>query len=377
MNAYYGLVCILNYFIKMLSKEVKEGMEKQQYRIVGDHSAVKICGWTKKSIKDEGECYKYKFYGIDSSKCLQMTPSVICANRCLFCWRDYKAPISKEWKWGVDEPLKILEGCIKAHNKLLEGIKGYEKVNLEKYEGSKNIKHVALSLTGEALAYPKIDELIKEFHKKKISTFLVTNAQFPEKIKKLSPITQLYISLDSPTKELMKEVSVSLFSDYWERLNESLEILKGKNRTALRITLMKGINMEKVEEFIPLIEKSEPDFIEVKSYMFIGASRERMKKENMPLHEDVVDFSKKLEGILSDYEIVSEKISSRVVMLAHKKFKKNNEWFTWIDFENFFELVEIGEEFNSEDYMKKMPDEFVGLSGKGTKDRVDAKYRHQ
>jgi tRNA wybutosine-synthesizing protein 1 len=360
----------------MLSKDVKESMEKQQYRIVGEHSAVKVCRWTKNSIKDEGECYKHKFYGIDSSKCLQMTPSVVCANRCLFCWRDYKAPISKEWKWDVDDALKIIDGCVENHNKLLEGIKGYKNVNLEKYENSKNVKHVALSLTGEALAYPKVNELVKEFHKRKISTFLVTNAQFPEKIKELVPITQLYVSLDSPTKELMKEVSVSLFDDYWERLNQSLEVLRGKSRSALRITLMKGINMEKVKEFVGLIDKSEPDFIEVKSYMFIGASRERMKKENMLLHEEVVEFCKKLEGLLDDYEIVSEQISSRVVMLAHKKFKRGNEWWTWIDFDKFFELVESGE-FNSEDYMAKMPDEFVGLSGKGTKDRKDVRYRHQ
>ena len=135
--------------------------------------------------------------------------------------------------------------------------------------------------------------------------------------------------------------------------------------------------MEKVDEFFGLIEKAEPDFIEVKSYMFIGASRDRMKKENMPLHEDVVEFCKKLEKKLENYEIVSEQISSRVVMLAHKKFKRDGEWWTWIDFDKFFELVEKGEEFGAEDYMGKMPDENVGLSGKGTKDRKDPKYRHQ
>jgi len=62
----------------MLSKSAIETMEKQQYRIVGDnkHSAVKVCGWTKKMLKGEGGCYKLKFYGIMSHQCLQMTTSM-------------------------------------------------------------------------------------------------------------------------------------------------------------------------------------------------------------------------------------------------------------------------------------------------------------
>ena len=32
----------------MLSKTARDELEKQHYRIVGDHSAVKTCGWTKK-----------------------------------------------------------------------------------------------------------------------------------------------------------------------------------------------------------------------------------------------------------------------------------------------------------------------------------------
>ncbi len=49
---------------------VKEKLEKQQYRIAGSHSAVKTCTWLKHSLKGEGECYKSKFYGIDSHRCL-------------------------------------------------------------------------------------------------------------------------------------------------------------------------------------------------------------------------------------------------------------------------------------------------------------------
>lgn len=39
--------------------------------------------------------------------------------------------------------------------------------------------------------YPEINTLVDELHRRRISTFLVTNAQFPEKIKLLKPITQV------------------------------------------------------------------------------------------------------------------------------------------------------------------------------------------
>ena len=71
----------------MLTETAKQELEKQQYRVVGDHSAVKICGWTKNMIRGEGGCYKLKFYGIMSNQCMQMSTSISCANRCTFCWR--------------------------------------------------------------------------------------------------------------------------------------------------------------------------------------------------------------------------------------------------------------------------------------------------
>lgn len=52
-------------------------------------------------------------------------------------------------------------------------------------------RHRALSLVGEPIMYPEINTLVDELHQRRISTFLVTNAQFPDKIKLLRPITQV------------------------------------------------------------------------------------------------------------------------------------------------------------------------------------------
>src|SRR3989338_5903314 len=112
----------------MLTKAAAAELIKQQYRLIGNHSAVKTCGWTKKMIIGEGGCYKLTFYGIMSHQCMQMTTSMSCANRCTFCWRGYKAPVGREWEWQVDEPDMIFTQSLKAHHGLLTGLNGYNKV---------------------------------------------------------------------------------------------------------------------------------------------------------------------------------------------------------------------------------------------------------
>ncbi len=360
----------------MLTQESKKELERQKYKIVGSHSAVKICGWTKKAIRNEGFCYKQKFYGIMSHQCLQMSTSLSCANRCIFCWRGYKAPVAKEWCWYTDDPQKIFDESIKAQYLLLTGMKGYSNVNKKLYEESKNVKHVALSLTGEPIIYPRINELLQIFNKNGISTFIVTNAQYPEAIRNLAPVTQLYLSLDAAEKDDLKKIDRPLFSDYWKRLNKSLELCKEKRqRTCIRLTMVKHLNMEKEEKYAELIKKAEPDFIELKGYMLVGASREKLTMKNMPLHEEVVEFAKKLIVHLPDYEICSEHIPSRAVLIAHKKFKRNGKWHCWIDFKKWNELINSGKYFSAEDYSTLSLE--TGLSGKGTLDTMPEKKRKE
>jgi tRNA wybutosine-synthesizing protein 1 len=339
-----------------LSEDAKEHLKKQQYRVVGSHSVVKTCGWTKNMIKGIGGCYKLKFYGIMSNQCLQMSPSVSCANRCTFCWRDYKSPVSKEWKWQIDEPEFILNESLIAHHKLLEGYNQSGKSNQNLYDASKEVKHVALSLTGEPIIYPKINELIELFNKNKISTFLVTNAQYPDEIRNLAPVTQLYLSVDAPNKEMLKKIDNPLFKDYWERLLESLkEMSKKSQRTCIRLTIIKGVNDSNLEDYSKLINIGNPDFIEVKSYMHVGASRQRYTRANIARINDINKFAQELLKHLPDYEYVTDYKYSDVCLIAKKKFKIDNKWHTWIDFDKFNKLVNSGKEFTSLDYVRKTP----------------------
>lgn len=346
----------------MLTEEAKKRLEKQQYRVVGNHSAVKVCGWTKNMIKGMGGCYKLKFYGIMSHQCLQMTTSISCSNRCVFCWRDYKAPTSKTWKWKIDEPKMILEGSLNAQKKLLEGFGGNEKANAQAYNQSKDVKHVALSLTGEPIQYPRVNELIDDFHNRGISTFLVTNSQHDEEIKNLHEITQLYVSIDGPNKEILKEVDRPLNLDFWERFNRSLDNLsQKKGRTAIRITMIKGLNDIEPENYAKIIEKGDADIVEVKGYMHVGASQGRLKRENMPDHSEVLDFAKTILPYLNDYELISEHKPSRVVLLVKKIFKINGVWNTWIDFDKFFKLVKTNT-VDKLNYCKETPVNLLGFN---------------
>ncbi|MGM5483717.1 MAG: 4-demethylwyosine synthase TYW1 [Nanobdellota archaeon] len=318
-----------------INEKQKEELEKQQYRIVGEHSAVKVCGWTKNTITNKGFCYKYKFYGIRSHQCLQMTSSMFCASRCLFCWRGEKAPVSKTWYGPIDKPSFIVDESIKKQKSLLEGFKGNENANKKLVNQMNNTRHVALSLTGEAITYPEINNLLKEFHKKNISTFLVTNAQYPEEIESIENVTQLYLSIDAPDNKLFKKIDRPLFADYEKRIQKSLEALSKKNfRTCIRLTAIKNLNMCNLEGYKNLIEKGNPDFLEVKAYMHVGASKNLLEYENMPMMDEIKEFSKQLNELLENYEIIDEHIPSRVVLLAKKNMKDKQ----FINFKKFFKI---------------------------------------
>lgn len=56
--------------------------------------------------------------------------------------------------------------------------------------------------------YPQINELLNELHQRHISTFLVTNAQFPRQMENLTQVTQLYVSIDAADKTSLKDIGM-------------------------------------------------------------------------------------------------------------------------------------------------------------------------
>ena len=312
----------------MLPKNIKELLEKNQYRIVGKylHSAVQICRYTKRSLREEDVCWKEKFYGIKSHRCCQMSPAVMwCHNQCIHCWRPIELNLGT--KIGkIDEPKEIIEGIIEGRKKLLMGFKGKENINIKKFRESLNPTLFTLSLSGEATLYPKITELIKEIRKRKAISFLVTNGLEPEKIKELQEKnclpTQLILSMNSPNKKLYDEWHKSLKKDAWKKFNQTLKLMeKLKCRTTIQLTLVKDINMKKkyIKQYAKLIKKAEPMFIHIKAYASLGYSQQRINYKLMPTHQEIVVFSKELLKYLSGYKFLDEKNESRVVLLGKSK----------------------------------------------------------
>lgn len=301
-----------------LNKKQVEKLESSGYRFVGshNHAAAKICHWTKQSILDKGVCYKEKFYGIESHRCLQMAPAVPnCQQKCEFCWRDLSYT-QTQWEGEYDDPKTIIDEAVKAQNNLLCGFFGNDKANKEKLEESKTPTNAAISLAGEPMLYPEIDELIAEFNRRNFTTFVVSNGQCVDKLKNLeNEPYQLYLSLDAPTKKIYNDVCQPQISEGWDNLNQSLDTLASFNsRTCIRTTCVKGRNMTNPEKYAELIKKASPDFVEIKAYMCVGSSRHRLTPDNMPTFDEVKSFAQKI-GENCGKKIVNESEVRRVVLL--------------------------------------------------------------
>jgi len=298
----------------MIPPGLKKELVHQHYNLVGNHSAVKLCFWLRKSMRDGGFCYKQKFYGIQSHRCMQMTPWLFCSNSCEYCWRIVEKTRIKVDR--IDSPEEVIEGCIKGQRELISGFKGFEGANLKKWKEAQNPNNAAISLVGEPTLYPKLSGLIEEFHKRKFSTFLVTNGQFPEALGSISEPTNLYISLDAPDKASYKSIDKPSLKDFWERLNRSLELMDSFScRKVLRLTLVKGHNMKSPDKYAKLIHKASPDFVEAKGYVHVGESQKRLPRDAMPTHPEVKAFAESLSQACG-YWLKDEQKESRVVLLS-------------------------------------------------------------
>jgi len=369
----------------MLNEKQRKNLGKQGYKIIGSHSGVKICRWTKAMLRGRGGCYKHTFYGIASYQCMEMTPSLACANKCVFCWRHHTNPVGKEWKWFVDQPRMILDQAIEHHRKMIKQMKGVPGVKPDRYKAAFNVQHCALSLVGEPIMYPHINTFLGMLHDEGISSFLVTNAQFPENIKNLDPVTQMYVSIDASTKESLKAVDRPLFKDFWPRFLNSLEELKKKNyRSVYRMTLVKGFNMDEIAEYAKLILMGRPTFIEIKGVTFCGTQLtvRDLTMKNVPWHVEVRQFCQALCKYLGDdYELACEHVHSCCILIADTKLKIDGKWNTWIDYPKFNELItewkKNGTPFDTMDYIAPTPDWAVFGSSEEGFDPEETRWRRK
>jgi tRNA wybutosine-synthesizing protein 1 len=251
-----------------------------------------------------------------------MSPSLFyCTQQCLFCWRAQSGDLQIKWdemklpSW--DDPEEIVQGSLKEQARILSGYNGHPKANWQKLTEALTPRHVAISLTGEPTLYEHIDELIHAFHKRRFTTFLVSNGTVPSKLAELNEEpTQLYISVCAPNETVFKRVCRPHVPNAWAKLNKTLSLLPSfRCRTVIRMTLVKGHNMEAVDGYVELIERANPTYIEAKAYMHIGFSSLRLDYGNMPQHREIREFAAVLAE-RTGYAIKDESVESRVVLLS-------------------------------------------------------------
>ncbi|KAI1870564.1 uncharacterized protein JN550_005107 [Neoarthrinium moseri] len=367
-------------------------LTKQGYTIVGSHSGVKICRWTKSALRGRGSCYKFSFYGIASHQCMETTPSLSCSNKCVFCWRHGTNPVGTTWRWVVDPPELIFDGVKAGHYKKIKMLRGVPGVRAERFAEAMRIRHCALSLVGEPIFYPHINEFLGMLHAERISSFLVCNAQHPDQLAALKAVTQLYVSIDASNKESLRKIDRPLHRDFWERFQRCLDILREKRfkqRTVFRLTLVKGFNVDdEVEGYADLVERGLPCFVEIKGVTYCGTSSSAgagLSMANVPFYAEVQEFVETLSRRLNErglgYGIAAEHAHSCCVLIASERFNKNGKWHTKIDYQRFFELLEergADGDWTPEEYMGEETPEWAtwGNGGFDPRDqRVDRKGR--
>jgi len=291
-------------------------LTKQGYHLVGG-AAVKPCLWLRRAMRGGDQCYKNHFYGISSHRCVQMTPTLECNHQCLHCWRPIDDPVPAT---APQEPVALLDGILQGQQKFLSGYGGAKTTDPARLAEAREPKHVALSLMGEPTLYPYLKELLELIKRRGMTSFVVSNATRPEVLAEIQP-TQLYLSINAPDEELYRRVCRPT-ADLWPKVLESLEIIKQHRcRSVIRLTMVRGLNMERPEDYARLIARAEPDFVEVKSYMHLGRSRDRLTREAMPQHCEILDYARTLGKALG-YDLEADVPLSRVALLTSGRVKR-------------------------------------------------------
>ena len=302
-------------------------LKKAKYGIA-DHSTVELCHWTKKSFKHEGSCYKHKFYGISTHQCMEFSPAGMhCENRCVYCWRPMEFYDSLKMEpEKVAEPKEILTKLMEERKKLIMGYYGDSRNDKQRLDESLLPSHYAISLSGEPTMYPKLPELIKYLKSLEAtkSIFLVTNGQEPDMIQRLQDEdalpTQLYLSTNAADYDSFLKINKPKYDDSWQRWNRTLGMLKQLDtRTVLRITLIRNYNDQKemIPAFASMLQQASPHFIEIKSYMHIGRSTNRLEHSNMLEMDEVRKFSEEIAKQSQIFSIMDESLVSRIVILQN------------------------------------------------------------
>jgi tRNA wybutosine-synthesizing protein 1 len=220
----------------------------------------------------------------------------------------------------IDDPESIVTESLHAQRRLVSGFGGVpDLVERGMFQEALEPRHAAISLAGEPTLYPRIGDLIEEYDRLGMTTFLVTNGSRPDVLSNLGKEpTQLYVSLSAPDEELHRTINNPMIPGTWQQLQETLELFDSLRscRRVIRLTMVRDLNMVHPDRYAKMIERASPDFVEVKAYMYVGWSRYRLEMSNMPSFGEIQEFSREISQE-SGYDKCMEYAPSRVVLLTN------------------------------------------------------------
>jgi tRNA wybutosine-synthesizing protein 1 len=269
-------------------------------------------------------CYKQRFYGVPTHRCLQMTPSLgHCTQSCVFCWRATPETLGVGWEQTRpishgDDPDAIVEGAIASHRKLIYGWGGNQKVTEQFLRDALNPVHAAISLEGEPTLYERLGDLVASFKSHGFrSVFIVTNGTNPKALTSLSTEpSQLYVSLCASDEETFKRTCRPMIPDAWSKVRETLDLLRSfKCPTVIRQTLVPRFNMNNISGYADLILSAEPTYVEPKGAMSVGFARQRFAYDEMANFAQIKTFAAELSD-RTGYSTIDEQYESNIVLLS-------------------------------------------------------------
>ena len=190
-----------------------------------------------------------------------------------------------------------------------------------------NPNHAAISLDGEPLLYPNISGLVEEFRNRNMTTFIVTNGTLPHVINNMDSLpTQLYVTLPAPNEHLYKKVCRPMVKQGWDNLMKTLDHLSSLScRTLVRLTAVKNLNLNEglIEEYVKLIQKTNPHFFEIKGFTLQAKAlliRDRMKENKsiqyyFPEYDYLEQIALKFEEI-GNFPLIYTNKASRDFLFA-------------------------------------------------------------
>jgi tRNA wybutosine-synthesizing protein 1 len=134
--------------------------------------------------------------------------------------------------------------------------------------------------------------------------------------------TQIYLSTNAADYDSFMRINRPRYKDSWERWNKSLDMFSSLDtRTVIRITLIRSYNNgeDMIPAFAAMINRANAHFIEVKSYMHIGRSRNRLEREDMLSMDEVRHFANKMADQSGMFSVMDESQISRIVVLQNTK----------------------------------------------------------